>query len=333
MTYTNQPMKTIYLIIFSLFLYHTKLYGQEASIGQYFQMLPAYAPGLSGAHDYTDLRVGYRQQWVGFEGAPTTAFIGAHGVIKRKQNPNEYNSVRASNLNPYTRRPIKVGFGTYLFVDEFGVYKRTSATGNVAIHVLINKEAYLSFGVSAGLDNMNIDLSKVFVLDPDNDLVYQAFVEDGPNNTTFKLNAGLAFYTPQYYLSYAAFPLINKRFKVGEYTNNDVIIQHNIIAGWRFDASPSLEISPNTFIRYSNGNPFLFDAGVRVKYNRSLFAGISYRNDNSMIPMVGFLLKGKYRVWYSYEHKFSDYSRFNSDTHEVVLGIQLGNSKKLNPIW
>jgi hypothetical protein len=43
-------------------------------------------PAITGIEDYTDVRLGYRDQWRGIEGAPVTAYLSVHGSVGRDNN-------------------------------------------------------------------------------------------------------------------------------------------------------------------------------------------------------------------------------------------------------
>jgi type IX secretion system PorP/SprF family membrane protein len=41
-------------------------------------------PALSGIENYTDLKLSYRNQWTGIDGAPVTVYLSAHKPIGKK---------------------------------------------------------------------------------------------------------------------------------------------------------------------------------------------------------------------------------------------------------
>ncbi|WP_170863830.1 PorP/SprF family type IX secretion system membrane protein [Reichenbachiella agariperforans] len=303
-------------------------------IGQYYQLMPVFAPALNGANDFIDIRMGTRQQWIGYEGAPKTQFISGSGVIKLdKNNPHKYNSVRVSDMSPYTTKGTKIGIGGYVFSDKIGAIDQIEIMTSTAIHVPVSSKMYLSLGFSFGVYNTNVDISNLFVLRPQNDAIYQEYLHNQYRNTYLKLNSGISAYSDRFYISYSiinsAYILINGDAYNLRYSSS---LLHNLLGGYRLNPWPKIELIPNAYLRYSTVFPFLFDVGIRVRYDQNLYSGLSYRNDGSIISMLGFMMNNKYSFGYSYEIKTSDNGQ-NSSSHEIILGIQLKNKKRYSPIW
>lgn len=326
-------MKFFYLCIIYVFIACGVNAQSNVLMSQYFQNMPAFAPGLTGSNDYLDIRTGYRQQWTGFEGAPKTFFLSSYGAIHTTYNPYKTNSARVSNISPYGKNDIKIGLGGYIFLDELGAFRQLDAMTNLGVHVPIHDRTYLSLGMSTGVNKSEIDFSKLFVLDQD-DARYESYVQNGPDNLYFKVNSGMAIYSPRFYLSYAAMHLVNSLISGNEPVNHSKqVIQHNILGGYRFSLSRKVELIPNAYVRYDTSSPLLFDAGTRLRYNRNFYIGISYRNDQSLISMAGVTLNDMFKIWYSYEYKFLNYQGFNPSSHEITLGIQLFNHEKYTTFW
>ena len=43
-------------------------------------------PAVAGSKDCLDVRLGFRKQWIGFPGAPTTGWASLHGYIRPKRS-------------------------------------------------------------------------------------------------------------------------------------------------------------------------------------------------------------------------------------------------------
>ena len=89
----------------------------------YFNLNPAVA----GSFDYTPVNLSVRQQWVGFEGAPSSQSINAHTYV-------------GSN----------VGLGASFFNELAGPSRRTGMSVSFAYHLPFSKDfsRKLSFGLS-----------------------------------------------------------------------------------------------------------------------------------------------------------------------------------------
>lgn len=268
-------------------------YGQNNFIlGQYFQMMQSYAPGLTGANEYLDVRIGSRQQWIGNENSPTTFYMSASTTLTMSEtNPHQYNSIRVSDMSPYTRKPIKLGIGLFVVDNSTGPYNRRRVMANTAVHVLIDRDTYVSLGVSSGYSGVNVDIGQLRVLYPDNDTEYQNYLNTGARASFLETSSGLSIYSSRYYLSYSIIGLV-RSFVAGneDMADSAVGYTHNILGGYRFHLNQDFEITPNMFYRYSNSGPNTLDVGARMSYRQSLMVGLSYRNDQSVISMFSFFL-------------------------------------------
>lgn len=57
-------------------------------LGQYSQYLNnqfILNPAAAGEHDYLDVDLSFRQQWVGFDNAPQNYYLSAHTPIGKKE--------------------------------------------------------------------------------------------------------------------------------------------------------------------------------------------------------------------------------------------------------
>lgn len=327
-------MKKLFIILFMIL--STNVVGQNHNlISQYFQVMPFYAPGLTGANDFLDIRTGARKQWVDFNGAPLSYFIGGSGILKiGGQNLNKYNSVRVGNDSPYHRKTTKFGLGGYIFDESIGEFKQFGSMISGAVHVSITNSVYLSLGFTTGYHNARLDANNLTVLNPANDALYQDYLQNGAQRSFFKLNAGLAAYSEKFYISYAQLNMVNT--EIGRKSNllaGGSGVLHTVIGGYRMSISPDYELIPATYVRFANDIPFLIDGGARIRYKQFIYMGMSYRNDQTVIGVFGLNLNNMYSFGYSIERKNVNYGGLAPLSHEIVIGIQLFNSRKYTSLW
>ena len=314
-------MKKILVIVFTLFIC-TAAQGQTNSLfGQYFQNMPAYNPAYAGMNDFLDITVGYRQQWAGFKGAPQAMYLSAYGGIPTR-GPRE--------LAP----SIKHGVGGFILADKKDFLKQTEGALVYAIHIPLFGKTTMSAGMSASVYNSRIDISEVWVKDQVNDQIYQSLITDGASSTYMHLNTGLTIYSDQFYASYSIMEAADLLVSGNREVNYDKSpFRQHIMGGYRFKMSEDFELVPNTFVRFDQQKPTLYELGLRARYDQKLLAGVSYRNDKTMVSMFGLSVNEKYKFSYAYEHQFSDMSRYSQDSHEIVLGIQLFSKSEAPIIW
>ncbi len=304
-------------------------------ISQYFKVMPAFAPGLNGANDFLDVRLGTRQQWLNYEGAPRTYLLSVNGTLNPgKSNSNRYNSLRVDNMNPYKQKRTKLGVGGYVFQDQSGALSQLEALVSGAVHVPVAGKAYASLGISTGIYHTSLELGDVFVLDPTNDLTYQEYIENGARSNQLKITTGVAVYSSRFYVSYSVLSVGGNSGLEGiSGSTISSALSHVTLAGATINTGPYFELIPNFFLRHTSNLPLVIDAGFRLRYRQNLYAGISYRNTNSIITMLGFTFNDKLNVGYSYESFGSESTISSASSHELILGLRLFNYGKHTPMW
>lgn len=326
----------VHFLTFLMFVgIHSSVFAQKNELlGQYYRVIQAYAPSLTGANDFMEINVGSRRQWVGTQQAPSYNFASiSTSVFANQANRSRHNSLRVANLNPYSRKPIKIGLGAYFFNVSSKYVSSYKAMASTAAYVSISSDLYLALGTSFGLYHQSLDIENVWVLYPQNDVVYQDFINSGGRQTTFDTNIGLSLTSSRFYISYALIDAISLHLNGYDFDPNKANLVHNSLGGIRLSVSQNWEVIPNYFVRFSAIAPLLLDMGIRAQYKDMVLFGLSVRNDSSFIGLLGFDIHEHFDVGYSYEFKSSDTFLNNLHTHEVTLGAKLLNWKKRKSIW
>lgn len=328
---------SVYLCV-ALLLYlsiGTPLYAQKNELlGQYYRVMQAYAPGLTGANEFMEINVGSRRQWVGTQQAPNYNFASFNtSLAVNKANRYRNNSLRVADLSPYQRTPVRLGLGTYFMNVSTRYIQSHKAMTSIAAHVPISRNIWLSAGTSIGVYHQAIDIDNVWVLYPDNDVVYQDFINSGGRQTKFDTNLGFALTSSRFYFSYSIIDAISIHLNGFDFDPEGSNLTHNTLGGIRLSVSQRLELIPNYFIRFNSNTPLLIDAGMRAQFNETLLLGVSGRNDGSIIGFFGLDIQDHFDFGYSYEIKRSDTFLSDLHTHEITLGLKLLNWKKKKSIW
>jgi type IX secretion system PorP/SprF family membrane protein len=307
-------------------------------VGQYYQNLPAYSPSQAGMNDFLDINMGFRQQWVGFNGSPKNIYLSAYGILKAhksKQASVDYNAAEAEEqqANPGVFR--KHGLGGYIMSNTQGYYNQREIAATYAYHIPVMNSTYVSVGMSPSVYVEKIDMMNFTVKDQANDEAYQSLVNNGNKYSSLQLNIGASVYSDKFYISYS----MRQAGKLSLNGNRDIFSpnitkRHHFMGGMVFHANSKLDLIPNTFVRFDATRPLLFEAGLRARYNHNIWGGLSYRNDRTILGAFGLLFKDKYKFSYAYEHKnlgiSKDFGVSNASggTHEFVIGMQMFKYKK-----
>jgi type IX secretion system PorP/SprF family membrane protein len=327
------------IILASLLFVSAFSYAQTNEIvGQYYQNLPAYNPAHTGMNNFLDVNLGFRQQWVGFNGAPRTMYLSAYGM-RNANSKKETNGVAVpedignEQLNTDVFR--KHGLGGYIMSNIQGSFKQREIAATYAYHIPLFRSISVSVGMSPSLYTEKIDMMDITVKDQMNDASYQSLITNGNSFSSLQVNIGATVYSDRFYVSYS----MRQAGKVSLSGNEEIfsrnaVKRHHIMGGAVFHANHKLDIIPNTFIRLDATRPALFELGMRARYNNIVWTGLSYRNDHTIAGTFGMLFKNKYKFSYGYEHKnlgiSKDFGISNSSggTHELIVGIQMFKHSK-----
>ena len=77
--------------------------------------------------------------------------------------------------------------------------------------------------------------------------------------------------------------------------------------------------------------PISIDLNAKFRYQDQAWIGLSYRNQDAVIGMVGVTLKKLIDVAYAFDFNMSDLKAYNSGTHEILIGLRLPNHQHTPP--
>lgn len=296
-------------------------------------------PALAGIENYWDFKASYRNQWVGLEGAPTTLYLTVHGPLGKteydRETPTTVPDLHARNLGgkqfwmEYTAPPAHHGVGFTILNDKTGPLSRIAAYGSYAYHLPVGAKTSLSFGVSAGVQEVNVDVSSVNFgqynpVDP------AALSSGYLNKLEPDMNAGLWLSNKSFFLGLSAQQIIPVPINsTNDATSSDSVallkgklIPHTFLtAGYKFLVSDDINVLPSVMFRYVQPLPVGFDLNIKIQYQDLLWVGFSYRYKEGYAAMMGVNINSTFNLGYSYDYTTSQLNTVSKGTHEIVLGF------------
>ena len=306
-------------------------------------------PALAGIENYWDLKVSYRNQWVGLEGAPTTLYLTINTPLGKTaydhETPVTVPDLQAKNLGAkqflmeYTAPPAHSGIGFTIINDKTGPLSRIAAYGSYAYHVPVGRKTSLSFGVSLGVQEVNVDQSAV-------DFGQANPVDPAVAGSGYldklepDVNAGLWLSNNSFFVGLSAQQIIpvpinssNGTTSGGVELQTGKLIPHTFLtAGYKILISDDISLLPSVMIRYVQPLPLGFDVNAKIQYQDLLWLGFSYRYNEGFAGMLGVNISNAINLGYSYDYTTTQLNTVSSGTHEIVLGFLWGRNKsKSNP--
>ena len=293
-------MKNCYLLIVGVLVSLSSFSQQDEQSSMYMfnplQFNPAYA-GSRGALNATAIN---RMQWVGVQGAPITQFL-------------------SMNL-PFARNSMGTGF--HISNDKIGSTGRLSAFGDLSYSLPLDsrRRHRLNFGVSGGIDVMNMTFQQLVGQDGDPFKINYS-------QTNFNAGAGLYYYSRNAYLGVSVPRLINTVWQVG--TSASLVKRHVFIAaGWVKPLNSVTDLKLSTLIKLVQNAPITIDLNANVFFYKSFWIGGMYRYNESAGANIAYQFQEKWMFGYSYDFIYNGLRKTGQGgTHELMLTYDMNGRR------
>ncbi|MDH4092036.1 MAG: type IX secretion system membrane protein PorP/SprF [Cyclobacteriaceae bacterium] len=307
---------------------------------QVFQFAPSVNPAFSGIERYKDLKMSYRYQWAGF-GSDAPKFINLSYNFRLKEpldltlhalRTTSGTTAQEKDDIPKIKKSIH-GLGFNFFNESVGPVSRLGGGVNYAFHYPLTKTLRLAAGIGAMIDNTKINLDKLYfgVNGVNPDPFYEQLVNNGSNHTELNIRAGVLIYSPRYYVGLSYFPIVYTPLKTSEITVDDAFYKGSVQAGAAFTVSSTIQLKPSILALWQKDNKFAIDYNIKMYIEQKLWFGVSYRDIESMVGILGFNFNELIGASYAYEFSTSGMQQFSDGSHELVLSVRLNNFKRLSP--
>lgn len=265
-------------------------------------------PAYSGSHDYWTTNGLFRTQWLGFDGAPQTIYLGAEGRIGRKQN---------------------AGLGFALFHDKIGLERTTDLSANYAYHIRLNDGHTLAIGIKAGAF-FHKSLLGTAVLTDSGDPVYSSGDVQG---VVPRAGLGVYWYTADAFAGLAVPTLVSfdKRDDGVNFTPGGSGIQqahYSAYGGYVFRLDNKIDLKPSVLLKYQPAAPLEADLNLNVWFNNVIGFGASYRTNDAVSVMIEVPIGKRLSVAYAFDHTISRIQSVSDGTHEIMVGYNFVSDLK-----
>lgn len=294
-------------------------------------------PAVAGIENYTDVKISHRHQWVGLQDAPVTTYLTIHGPLHKSDYGRETaTGFHSTNENPrgkaywrdYDVAEAHHGVGFTMINDRAGPLNRFAANVTYAYHRGITERTSIAGGISAGVQNMSLNASKLFFgtqypVDP-------AVAGSGYlNRLSPDVNAGIWLYSADYFAGVSAQQIVPSKLRFSgdtvKLTGGRLIPHLFFTAGYRFFLNDDISFLPSALVRYVTPVPVGFDINAKFQYRDFIWAGGSYRHNDGFAAMLGLNVSNAFNIGYSYDITTSKLNTVSRGTHEIVIGFLLGN--------
>lgn len=271
---------------------------QDAQFTHYMFNTLSVNPGYAGSREAFTITGLYRNQWLGFPGAPTTQTLTMHSPFLQDQ----------------------IGAGLSIINDEIGPTKMTSLYADFAYKMKVGQKGKLSFGLKGGINQRRNDLAKLRTTSVGDD----SFAINVASELLPNFGFGIYYNQVNFYSGLSVPRLLKNTFKnEGTGTGLSTDVRHFFyIAGAVFKLSQQYEIKlkPTVLIKYSTGAPLDLDLTAIAMFHDRFWAGPMWRLGDGMGALIGFNILPQLAASYSFDWSSSNNtSKYNSGSHEIML--------------
>lgn len=263
----------------------------------YFQINPAVA----GSKPCLDMKLGYRTQWTGIEGAPRTAFGNIHGNFGKKKG----------NFH---------GIGGQVQTDDTGPLSFTGMNLAYAYHMKMNREYTLSAGASVGFMQYRVDVGGIVL--PEFQYLNDPAFDGGAAEFMFpQINFGLWLYKDDRFYGLAIHNVVENQYQT---IGLDAAMRRHfsLAAGRAIEMQDGFMFKPSVHLQYVASSRVALDVTGMFDYRDVFEVGVGFRSEHGITGLVRVDLFRYVTLAYAYDHSLSRIRFGGRHTHEVVLGIQ-----------
>ncbi len=286
-------MKTILIAILVL-IYIKGNAQQDPLYAQYLNNPILLNPAYAGSNQQWQTTAGYRTQWAGFDGNPTTLNFSSH--LSLVDN--------------------KVGIGLIAIQDKIGEVKNTEFNLNYSYRLEVTENKYLYFGLSTGMVRYNSDPGLLNLQRQDD----PAFVFT--NKFQFNTGAGLMLKTEQYMIGFSVPKLIPTSITEDGQTVQ-VYNQHYYLFGvFTHNFNERLMLKPALLLKGTSGAPLSADVNISMVIDQNYTLGLLTRNLNT-IGLIAQIRMKQYKFGYVFELPTGQSVAQRFSSHEVSLSYSI----------
>jgi len=297
--FKNIAMRNCLIIAIILVASHIGMSQQTPQYTQYMFNDFVINPAIAGIHDYYQIRLTNRYQWVGLKDAPATYVLSAYG--------------------PHKSMPM--GWGGYIYSDNQGPTGKIGAYGAYGYNINIQSDINLSMGLSIGLIQYKIDVSKIDFLEEEYDLERKKYTYLRPD-----ASAGVYVYSTQYFGGVSVDQLFNSKVVLERdssiNTFNRLKSHFTVMGGYKLNINRDIDLEPSMLFRATGKVLPQFELTVKGVYKRMVWAALAFRTSDAVALLAGYNYKDQIYVGYSADITYSMLRKTSVGSHEIMIGAR-----------
>jgi type IX secretion system PorP/SprF family membrane protein len=266
-------------------------------------------PAVAGTRNDFDLRMSYRDQWVGFVGAPKT--MGVSFTARLYKN--------------------KMGVGGYVFQDKIGPFSYLSAALAYAFKIKFDDVA-LSIGANGSYNTMGVNGALLTYQNTQDIALLNAISTQKAR--AFNAAAGVLLYNDRFHISLSINNLAGTTYT---YDKTTEIVKRGVYktvphfcasVGYNWSGNPNYIWENNFMAVFVAGAPILADYYLRLHIKNAFFFGAGVRLGVAVVGQLGYTFPDWGQISYSYDYNTNALGGYNAGSHEIKLALFYSKPKQ-----
>ncbi|MFH0895509.1 MAG: type IX secretion system membrane protein PorP/SprF [Bacteroidota bacterium] len=256
-----------------------------------------YNPAATGNSEYLNVALFAREQWLGYDNAPSTQVLNAHKYFDK----------------------YKLGVGLQVVNDKLGIENTFNIKMAYAYHVWLQDKMILSFGLSAGIIYKNLDGTNMILQEANDPLAFYGKSSKLKPDFDF----GVELNTPSY-----GFGASTTHLHTGlKGSDNFNMPRHYYLYGkYNYKPTEDITVIPQLGLN-STQYITIFEVNVVGNYKDLFWAGCSWRRKDAFVIMAGAKIHPMLKIGYAYDIGMGPVKSYSSGSHEIML---IGKFNALN---
>ncbi len=301
---TYYMKKIIYLFLF--FAAFQLSAQQENHYTQFMYNKLLINPGFAGAREVASLSAIYRNQWLGFTGAPKALLL--------------------SFDTPFSNK--RAGFGMNLANTKKGITNQYYGTMAYSYSIIRTDNLAIKLGLQAGVRYYDINFSDPNAFYYDNPFQDQS-IQFGNNIRQLKGTVGVGAYFDykEFYFGVSVPNLYENNLGINPNAltlSAQEYRHYYAMMGVLIPLSDKIFLKPSVIAKYVQNSPFDFDASLSLWFNNKFSIGASYRHEDSVDLTTFFQLSRNLAFGAAYDFTTSELAKYNNGSIEVLLRYDFG---------
>jgi type IX secretion system PorP/SprF family membrane protein len=295
-----KAMKIKLIITFGIFLVFQLNAQQDPQFTQYFDNALFVNPAYAGSTGMLTATTIHREQWVGFEGRPTSTTLSLH-------SPLTYQSV---------------GVGLTAVRDVIGPVRQNLFYGDFSYTLKLTEKSKLAFGLKAGLNMISSETSLLQTTQTgDINLLTNIRSRVNPN-----FGFGIYYHTPKFFAGLSTPRLIEQSLD-GTESNKEKRHYFGIV-GAVIPINSNWKIRPTSQVKATIGAPISIDLSFSGIYQDKIWIGSMYRLNAAFGVFAQYQISPSFRIGLASDFSTTQIRKYNYGTYEFLLSYDFRFNKQ-----